>query len=94
MTVLAGYQPIPSAPACPYCGDRHYAVEDDGDEATYLIRCWCGAKCRCRKDDPDMAAHLAQLDRQNVSAGPYYPDGTHVRDLVAEAEAGDPSDYG
>jgi hypothetical protein len=59
MTVLAGYQPIPGAPPCPYCGDRHYAVEDDGDPANYLIRCWCGATCRCRRDDPDMTRFLA-----------------------------------
>jgi hypothetical protein len=59
MTVLSGYQPMPTAPACPYCSGRHFCVEDDGNPDSYLVRCWCGAKCRCKKDDPDMKEWLA-----------------------------------
>jgi hypothetical protein len=61
--VVVGYDHVASAPNCPYCGDRHYCFEDDGNPDTYLVRCWCGAKARARKDDPDMVTHLAQRAR-------------------------------
>lgn len=59
MKVIRGYDHIPKAPLCPYCGSNYFCVEDDDDPETYRIVCWCGAKCRCRKDDPDMVAYLA-----------------------------------
>lgn len=60
MAVLMGYHQWEAAPPCPYCGSRYYCVEDDDDDRGYLIRCWCGATCRCRRDDKDMMAHLAR----------------------------------
>lgn len=60
MTVIRGYHDMPTAPACPYCGGRYFCIEDVGDETSYRIRCWCGAKCWCPKDDPDMVAHLTK----------------------------------
>ena len=62
MSVIRGYDQIDSAPPCPYCGSRYFCIEDDGDEESYRITCWCGAKCRCRKDHPGMVAHLQQFD--------------------------------
>jgi hypothetical protein len=59
MKVVRGYDHIAKADPCPYCGGTYFAVTDDGDEETYRIECWCGAKCRCRKDDPDMVEYLA-----------------------------------
>jgi hypothetical protein len=58
MTVLVGYQHIASAPSCPYCGDKHYAIEDDGNPDTLLVACWCGGHARVWRDDPDIVAYL------------------------------------
>jgi hypothetical protein len=58
--VIRGYDYITKADPCPYCKSNYFMVEDDGDEETYRIGCWCGAKCRCPKDDPDMVAYLAE----------------------------------
>lgn len=59
MTVLLGYAPRPDWPACPFCGDRHFALDDDGHPDTYKVRCWCGATARVAKDDPDIVALLS-----------------------------------
>jgi hypothetical protein len=40
---------------CGACGGNYLAVEDDGRADSYLVRCWCGATARVRKDDPDLA---------------------------------------
>lgn len=55
--VVRGYDTVPER--CPYCGGSHMAFVDDGDDATYQVKCWCGAKARVRKDDPDLVALLA-----------------------------------
>lgn len=55
MIVLAGYQHVGAAPRCPYCGDRHYALEDHGRADFLLVRCWCGATARIQRDDQDLA---------------------------------------
>lgn len=49
--VISGYQNVPDAPPCPYCGDRHYALEDCGDPENLRVRCWCGARARVPRDD-------------------------------------------
>jgi len=61
--VLAGYDTRSGPDRCPYCGDAHFAFEDDGDPETLLVRCWCGATARARRDDPDLPAEVrAALD--------------------------------
>lgn len=52
--VVSGYREVVDAPPCPYCGGRHYALEDDDDPVTLKIRCWCGATARVRRDDPNL----------------------------------------
>ena len=53
--VIAGYRPVLHVEACPYCGCKHYALEDDGNPDSLLVRCWCGATARVQRDDPDVA---------------------------------------
>jgi hypothetical protein len=61
--VILGFTNWPNEiPACPYCGYRYYCLEDDGHPEAYLVRCWCGAKCRLRKDEPDLPLLLACIE--------------------------------
>jgi len=55
--VILGFRPWPGV-SCPYCGDGHGAIEDDGITSKYLYRCWCGATARVPKDDPDILAAI------------------------------------
>jgi hypothetical protein len=61
--VLLGYQPIAAAPPCPSCGERHYAVIDDGKLGTFKVLCWCGVTARVAKDDPDLVDLLANKEK-------------------------------
>ncbi len=36
-------------------GDRHFALEDVDDPVQLLVRCWCGATAKVRRDDEDLA---------------------------------------
>ena len=58
--VILGYT-YWSEPGCPYCGSTYIAIHDDGREDSYQAVCWCGAKARCRKDDPELVERLAAL---------------------------------
>lgn len=55
---ILGYRTMPKADQCSFCGDRYYAVQDDGQPDTWLVRCWCGARARVRKDDPDLLEEI------------------------------------
>lgn len=56
--ILLGYGGFSNAPPCPYCGDSHYAIVDDGNPTSVRVDCWCGAHARCQRDDPDLIAAM------------------------------------
>lgn len=43
--VIDGYRFRERAQPCPYCGERHAAIESLGQLGRYRYVCWCGAKC-------------------------------------------------
>lgn len=64
--VVRGYDHLPGAESCPFCGENHYALVDDGDDVTLQVKCWCGATARVRRDDPD----LERLLLRDLGVGP------------------------
>lgn len=56
---MIGYRPWPGT-RCPYCGDGHGAIEDGGG-SEYIYTCWCGAKAKVSKDDPDIIQAIREI---------------------------------
>jgi hypothetical protein len=56
--LVVGYRHWGGETRCRFCGGDYMAIEDDGEMASYLVRCWCGATARVRRNDPDLVQAL------------------------------------